>query len=58
MTIQERNAAILTALAEKTKRSTQSREAALEALVGYGIMTPKGNLRKPYKHLLDGSTAA
>lgn len=58
MTLQERNAAIVAAMEKKTKRSTRSPEAALAALVEFGIMTKKGNLRKPYKHLLDEPTPA
>jgi hypothetical protein len=33
------------------KKITSSPEAAKQFLVRVGICTPKGNLRKPYKHL-------
>jgi len=45
MTIKQRNAAILKALAEQTKAMTASPETARKALIKEGIYTADGELR-------------
>lgn len=48
MTIEQRNAAILKALAEQTKRNTVSPETARAALIAEGIYTKDGQLRPKF----------
>lgn len=48
MTIEQRNAAILKALAEQTRRNTVSKEAARAALISEGIYTKDGELRPKF----------
>lgn len=48
MTIEQRNAAILKALAEQTKRNTVSRDTARAALISEGIYTKDGQLRPKF----------
>lgn len=48
MTLEKRNAAILKALAEQTKRNTVSRETARAALIAEGIYTKEGQLRPKF----------
>lgn len=39
------------ALKAETKKLSKDRKASKKFLVNAGIITEKGNLRKPYKHL-------
>ena len=48
MTIEQRNAAILQALAEQTKRNTVSPDVARAALISEGIYTKDGQLRPKF----------
>lgn len=48
MTLEQRNAEILKALAAQTKLNTVSREAARAALINEGIYTAKGDLRAKF----------
>lgn len=48
MTLEQRNAAILKALNEQTKRNTKTPEAARAVLIKEGIYTAKGNLRAKF----------
>jgi len=50
MTDQER-AQFFKAAVEHRKKNTASPEAAREFFMRIGVLTKKGNLRKPYKHL-------
>lgn len=48
MTLEQRNAQILKALAEQTKQNTVSKEAARAALIKGGVYTAKGNLKAEF----------
>lgn len=48
MTLEQRNAEILRALAEQTKRNMKSPAAARAALIKEGIYTANGNLRTKF----------
>jgi hypothetical protein len=48
MKVEQRNAAILKALSEQTKRNTVSPEAARAALIAEGIYTKDGQLRPEF----------
>lgn len=55
MTLEQRNAAILKALAEQTKRNTVSPEAARAALIAEGIYTKDGHLHPNFGGPRDGA---
>lgn len=48
MTLEQRNAEILKALADQAERNTVSQAAARAALIREGIYTPGGNLRAQF----------
>lgn len=58
MTLKERNALILKALKEQTKRDTASPETARKVLIKEGIYTKSGNLSQRFGGRRSAKSAA